>query len=322
MKSVTHACGVMNNLTLRPQFPKSCKEFATTSIPSHSIVSISTSSYSSVTVGKKKTSLPCGLSIAREKRTRSETSSDSSYGFVGGMYDWLLLLRRFWRSVIMEYREKRCAEPLCSRERLDSFGHYFPCFSSPEPFCTGAYPIYEVGEERREKSHRGPPHTRWVRHNGVEQAADSPGVLGDVHSKQVDDLRSHAVLICGSNDPGAGIFVHRRRFSIPIRKPLDERTLSTHLSAVNVRPNEQRTEVSTRLSRIEMNASNPPRVKVEKDDGHMPCFPSRRRGHTSAFQEQPNFPSLEWRKEAGIRIRTRAWFAIRRDISASIEVFP
>jgi hypothetical protein len=87
IKSVTVGrINVMNRLTLRPQFPKSCREFATTSIPSHIIVSISISSYSSVTVGRKKTSLPRGLSIAREKRTRSETSSESSYGFVGGIY--------------------------------------------------------------------------------------------------------------------------------------------------------------------------------------------------------------------------------------------
>lgn len=48
----------VNELTLRPQLPKSCREFATTSIPLHITVSISISSYSSVTVGRKKTSLP------------------------------------------------------------------------------------------------------------------------------------------------------------------------------------------------------------------------------------------------------------------------
>ena len=75
-------------LTLRPQDPKSCKELAITSIPSHSIVWISISSYSSVTVGRKKTRRPPGFSKYRAKSTRSVTSCDNSYGFVGGMYGW------------------------------------------------------------------------------------------------------------------------------------------------------------------------------------------------------------------------------------------
>ena len=70
--------------TLRPQGPKSCKELAITSIPSQSMVAISSSSYSSVTVGRKKTNLPPGFSRYRARRTRSDAKLESSYGFVGG----------------------------------------------------------------------------------------------------------------------------------------------------------------------------------------------------------------------------------------------
>jgi len=127
----------MNRLTLRPQFPKSCREFATTSIPSHIIVLISTSSYSSVTVGRKKTSLPRGLSIAREKRTRSETSSESSYGFVGGIYCWSVLLRRWQRLEGMktqrnaETRNPRAAVNVWTRSVTDSRGFFLPSRFAP-----------------------------------------------------------------------------------------------------------------------------------------------------------------------------------------------
>lgn len=47
---------------------------------------MSTSSYSSVTVGRKNTSLPPGLRRYLAKRTRSDTRWDSSYGLVGGIY--------------------------------------------------------------------------------------------------------------------------------------------------------------------------------------------------------------------------------------------
>lgn len=83
---------LVKTLTLRPQYPKSCKELAITSIPSHSIVWISISSYSSVTVGRKKTRRPPGFSKYRAKSTRSVTSCDNSYGFVGGMYGWSSLI--------------------------------------------------------------------------------------------------------------------------------------------------------------------------------------------------------------------------------------
>ena len=130
----------MSRLTLRPQFPKSCREFATTSIPSHIIVLISTSSYSSVTVGKKKTSLPRGLSIAREKRTRSETSSESSYGFVGGIYGWSVLLRRWLR--LERMKKGGNTEPSCSCERLDAFGYQFSGFLSSKSFRASTDTIY------------------------------------------------------------------------------------------------------------------------------------------------------------------------------------
>jgi hypothetical protein len=67
-----------NRLTRRPHDPKSCSEFATSCIPAQRIVSISISSYSSVTVGRKKTSRPCGLSMWRAKRTRSRARWESS----------------------------------------------------------------------------------------------------------------------------------------------------------------------------------------------------------------------------------------------------
>lgn len=75
-------------LTLRPHDPKFCREFAITSIPSQSIVWMSSSSYSSLTVGRKKTSRPPGLSRCLASNTKSTTRWDNSYGFVGGKYGW------------------------------------------------------------------------------------------------------------------------------------------------------------------------------------------------------------------------------------------
>ena len=81
-------------LTLRPDEPKPCNEFAMNSIPSHNMLCTSSSWYSSVTVGRKNTSLPPGFNIQRAKRTKSVANADSSYGFVGGIYGWSSLCIR------------------------------------------------------------------------------------------------------------------------------------------------------------------------------------------------------------------------------------
>ena len=72
--------------TRRPHAPKSCSEFATTCIPSQSRLFRSSSLYSSITVGRKKTRRPPGLRRYRARTTRSVASADNSYGFVGGTY--------------------------------------------------------------------------------------------------------------------------------------------------------------------------------------------------------------------------------------------
>lgn len=73
-----------NRLTLRPHDPKSCSEFATRTMPSQSMDWMSTSSYCSFTVGRKKTSLPSGFNRYLASTTRSAARRDNSYGFVGG----------------------------------------------------------------------------------------------------------------------------------------------------------------------------------------------------------------------------------------------
>ena len=77
--------------TRRPQAPKSCSEFAMTCMPSQSMLSKSSSLYSFVTVGRKKTRRPPGLRRYLARTTRSAASADSSYGFVGGTYCWTSL---------------------------------------------------------------------------------------------------------------------------------------------------------------------------------------------------------------------------------------
>lgn len=65
-------------LTRRPQDPKSCSEFAITSMPSQSIEWISSSSYSSVTVVRKNTRRPLGFNRYRASMTRSTARFESS----------------------------------------------------------------------------------------------------------------------------------------------------------------------------------------------------------------------------------------------------
>ena len=77
--------------TRRPQAPKSCSEFAMTCMPSQSMLSKSSSLYSSVTVGRKKTRRPLGFRRYLASTTRSAASADSSYGLVGGTYCWTSL---------------------------------------------------------------------------------------------------------------------------------------------------------------------------------------------------------------------------------------
>ena len=87
--------------TLRPHAPKSCSEFATISMPSQSMLSMSSSLYSSITVGRKKTRRPPGFKRYLARTTRSAARAESSYGLVGGMYGWSALLRgRLSRSEI------------------------------------------------------------------------------------------------------------------------------------------------------------------------------------------------------------------------------
>ena len=89
-------------------------------------------------------------------------------------------------------------------------------FFLPSRFAPARIP--SIGAVIRERSgHRTLSHTRWVRYNGIEQAAASPRVLGDVHSKQVDDSRNHTVLIGGSDDTRAGVLVHMGSFRMLIQ---------------------------------------------------------------------------------------------------------
>jgi hypothetical protein len=77
--------------TRRPQAPKSCSEFAMTCMPSQTMLSRSSSLYSSMTVGRKKTRRPPGFRRYLASTTRSAASADNSYGLVGGMYCWTSL---------------------------------------------------------------------------------------------------------------------------------------------------------------------------------------------------------------------------------------
>ena len=73
-----HSLNSSISLTLLPHDPKSWTEFATITIPGQSRACTSTSSYSSVTVGRKNTSLPAGRNKYRANLTRSETNADNS----------------------------------------------------------------------------------------------------------------------------------------------------------------------------------------------------------------------------------------------------